>query len=397
MHAMISRESPPQSQRSWLRGTLLALLILSVIVINQKSLNDSRLFASERKEKEHQQQLRTLEEALNAKLKSIEIHHNEEEDALVSKIVSLEERLDLELKSALQAQREISQSSSSSSLPPNDCLHHINHVRGIVIYSQNNEDGALLQTLHCMGGHGTREYFEFGSENGNEVNTRVLRELYGWHGHLLDGSSENSQINLHKEYFTPSNIVELMDKYGASRELDVLSVDCDIDDFYVTREILRGGYRPRIIINEFNINFGYEWAVAVKPKPVGRESSPESMWTGDCYYGASAKAFLSLLRGFGYAPVFANTVNLIFVRVDVALQLGLSLPSPDIFPGLLPRALHRDCSMKTWKTVDEHVIENAVNVSMSHVEFADGMDEIVLRCMTYHSKKRIVSSFHMSH
>lgn len=143
-----------------------------------------------------------------------------------------------------------------------------------------------------MGGHGTKEFFEFGANTGVEVNTRVLRELYGWRGHLMDGGYENPSISLHKEFFTPTNIVDLLKKYDVSKELDVLSVDCDIDDFYVTREILVGGYRPRVLINEYNVNFGHEWSVAVKPKPVGKKSDPETFWQKDCYYGASAKAFI---------------------------------------------------------------------------------------------------------
>ena len=73
-----------------------------------------------------------------------------------------------------------------------------------------------------MGGHGRKEYFEFGSEGGTEVNTRILRDLYGWKGHLLDGNNENPEISLHKEFFTPSNIVSLLEKYRVNKELDVL-------------------------------------------------------------------------------------------------------------------------------------------------------------------------------
>jgi hypothetical protein len=73
-----------------------------------------------------------------------------------------------------------------------------------------------------------------------------------------------------------------------------------------------------VIINEFNINFGWNWEVAVLPKPVGKESSREFAWSGDCYYGASARAFISLAEIFGYAPDFANKVNLIIVRIDKA-------------------------------------------------------------------------------
>ncbi|GFH58367.1 hypothetical protein CTEN210_14843 [Chaetoceros tenuissimus] len=269
-------------------------------------------------------------------------------------------------------------SSGKKDIPINDCLQHINQVRGIRLYSQNDEDGAILQTLHCMGGHGTKEYFEFGSEDGSEVNTRVLRDLYGWHGHLLDGSNEDNTIPLHKEFFTPSNIVSLMKKYNVSKELDVLSIDCDMDDFYVTREILLSGFRPRVLINEYNVNFGPEWEVTTLPKPVGEESDPKHFWKGDCYFGVSARAVISLVRAFGYAPVFANRVNVIFVRMDKAEELGLSLPSPDIFPGPLPFALHRDCHKRTWKKVDTNAIKKATDESVSHVDFAKSMGDIIL-------------------
>jgi hypothetical protein len=73
-----------------------------------------------------------------------------------------------------------------------------------------------------MGGHGSKEHFEFDSESGVEVNTRILRDLYGWTAHLLDGSLENPDIPLHKDFFTPSNIVSLLQKYEVSKHLDVL-------------------------------------------------------------------------------------------------------------------------------------------------------------------------------
>jgi hypothetical protein len=336
--------------RKWLNAAI--LVIVAVLVVKQKSFIDSA------DEKSPQKRIPLLED----------------------KIASLEAKL-ADLRAAPLQNGAI-----------NDCLLHVNHVRGIRIYSQNDEDGALLQTLNCMGGHGTKEYFEFGSQDGVEVNTRVLRDLYGWHGHLLDGGHENPSIPLHKEYFTPSNIIDLMKKYDVSKELDVLSVDCDMDDFYVTREILVGGYRPRVLINEFNINFGFEWSVSTMPKPVGEESDPKYSWQKDCYFGVSAKALILLAKAFGYSPVFANTVNLIFVRIDKAEELGLALPSPDIFPTPLSRALHPDCPGKTWKKIDDRVISKSVDPSVSHVEFANGMDEIVLDCITYKSPKNIRSS-----
>lgn len=267
----------------------------------------------------------------------------------------------------------------------NMCLLHIANVRDVKLYSQNDEDGAILQTLKCLGGHGTKEYFEFGTENGMEINTRILRDVYGWHGHLLDGGNENPKINLHKEFFTPSNIVSLLQKYKVSKTLDLLSIDCDFDDFWVMREILLGGYRPRVLLTEYNTNFGDEWAVAAHAKPVGKEST--TSWRFNCYYGASAEAFFLLAKVFGYTPVWGNTVNLIFVRKDIAIDMGLAIPPVENIPGPWVRALHHECNGKTWKSIDvEYTSRAAADKSVSHAKFANGYADIKLGVKTFSNK-----------
>lgn len=214
----------------------------------------------------------------------------------------------------------------------NKCLLSTPRFSGIKVYSQNDEDGFLLHLLRCMGGHGTREYFEFGANDGNVGNTRILREHYGWNGHLLDGGFGNSKINLHKEWFTPSNIVGIMNKHKVSRTLDVLSIDTDCDDFWITREILHAGFRPRILINEYNANIPSHLPLTVVPKDIGKET--EDLCRG-CYFGASSFAFYKLARAYGYALVHSNHVNLFFVQHEEARKLGLAVPSfNDVVPPL---------------------------------------------------------------
>ena len=270
----------------------------------------------------------------------------------------------------------------------NDCLSKIDNVRGVKLYSQNDEDGALLQTLRCMGGHGGKEYFEFGSETGVQVNTRILRDLYGWKGHLLDGGNENPDIPLHKEWFTPSNIVSLLKKYDVSKNLDVLSVDTDFDDLYITREILLAGYRPRVLITEFNINFGSDWAVSVVAKRVGKEAI--DVWKGDCYFGVSALGIIYLAKAFGYTPVFSNSINLIFVQIDEALEKNMIIPSPDNFPRMHPTKLHPNCSGRTWKLIDLETMKfKATDVNIKHADFAAGFTDITLEAKDVDEKWRV--------
>ena len=237
-----------------------------------------------------------------------------------------------------------------------------------------------------MGGHGTKEYFEFGTESGVEINTRILRELYGWHGHLLDGGYDIPDINLHKEYFTPSNIVSLMQKYKVSKKVDVLSIDTDYDDLYIMREILLAGYIPRILIAEYNCNLGSEWAVSTVAKPVGKEQDVQ--WTFDCYFGASASALIKLAGVFGYTPVWSNYANLMFVRLDHANELNMIIPSVLNFPGPYTKELHHDCNMKTWKLIDDKNIAKAVDETILHMDFASSFADITLSAEKYENKER---------
>ena len=65
-----------------------------------------------------------------------------------------------------------------------------------------------------------------------QCNTRVLFELLGWRGLLMDGSNESPRLNQHKEFITPHNINELFAKYEVPHEFDLLVTDLDFDDIY---------------------------------------------------------------------------------------------------------------------------------------------------------------------
>ena len=148
---------------------------------------------------------------------------------------------------------------------------------------------------------------------------------------------------------------------------------------YITREILLGGYRPRVLINEFNVNLGSELSVSTIAKPVGKESSVYWGMEGShtCYQGASAMAMINLAKQFGYTPVYANLVNLIFVRLDQAQELGMIIPSVDNFPGPYTLALHANCSGRDWKLIAKNITK-AADTDVSHTEFANSFDTVKL-------------------
>jgi hypothetical protein len=70
-------------------------------------------------------------------------------------------------------------------------------------------------------------YVEFGVENGQQCNTRFLREQLGWRGLMMDGGNENPNISLHREIITSRNINDLLAKYDTPSIIDLLSIDVE--------------------------------------------------------------------------------------------------------------------------------------------------------------------------
>lgn len=86
------------------------------------------------------------------------------------------------------------------------------------IWSQNGEDGITMKLIELLDINEQKFYVEFGVENGNECNTKILRELK-WDGLIMDGGYENKNINLQKEFITKENINELFKKYNVPKKL----------------------------------------------------------------------------------------------------------------------------------------------------------------------------------
>ena len=108
-------------------------------------------------------------------------------------------------------------------------------------------------------------YVEFGVESCSECNTRLLWAAYGWNGLLMDGSGKTDDNRIiYNHYITPDNIVSLLELHKVPRSFDLLSVDLDFNDYYVARNILRAGFRPRVVVQEINRNWGVDESYTVE-------------------------------------------------------------------------------------------------------------------------------------
>jgi nucleoid DNA-binding protein len=197
-----------------------------------------------------------------------------------------------------------------------------------LIYNDNNDN---------------KFYVEFGVENGNECNTRILREKYKWNGLQMDGGHENDIINLRKEFIIKENIVELFVKYNVPKHINLLSVDIDFNDFYCLNEILKN-YTCDIIICEYNATHSPdEDKIIIYDK--------NGSWDATNYFGASLLSFDKLAKKYNYSLIYCNEngVNCFFIHNDIIKQKKLEFKnfgditkiyrSPRYGPG--PKGGHR--------------------------------------------------------
>lgn len=190
-------------------------------------------------------------------------------------------------------------------------------------FSQNGEDG-VLKAIFDMVGETNRYYVEFGAGNGDECNTRHLREYFNWSGLLMDAGRENQNINLHREFITSQNINFLFQKYSVPKEFDLLSIDIDFNDWHIWHA-LDISYRPRVVVIEYNGSHPPDQDRVVR-------YDPNELWDGTDYYGASILALFRLGSHKGYSLVYAESkgVNLFFIRNDIIDECkakGIQFPS----------------------------------------------------------------------
>ena len=225
------------------------------------------------------------------------------------------------------------------------------------IFSQNGEDG-IIEAIFDHIGTRSKYYVEFGTESGTECNTRLLRDKKNWSGLLMDGEHENEAYNLHKEMIFPHNIVSLFRKYNVPKKFDLLSVDTDFKDWYILRNILKAGYRPRVIIAEVNSCLSAKKAITI-PILTGRQTH----WDNTTYFGFSIRAGWMLARHFGYSMVYCDLkfVNCFYV-IDGEDGLGAGFRLSDYVPAealwkRTPFIRDHGNKNRSWSTITKEMME----------------------------------------
>ena len=169
------------------------------------------------------------------------------------------------------------------------------------ITSQNNEDG-IIEYLHNHIKRPDKIFFEVGFDY-NEFNSLNLIKK-NWVGTLIDGDQikhdklkacvkkyfKYAKIEIFYDFIDFTNINQKISQTIKVKNFDFFSLDTDGMDYWILENL---DYKPKIICLEFNPWLG-KFDKFVIPKKL------RFNYQSDMYYGASLKAFKSLLNKKGY-------------------------------------------------------------------------------------------------
>ena len=194
---------------------------------------------------------------------------------------------------------------------------------GYKVYSQNDEDGILAEIFRRIDVT-NRQFLEFGVENGLENNTLNLLEQ-GWSGAWLEGDPRHvaaiehgfkrkidaGNLRVRNAMIDRDNINSLIQSLALPRDLDLLSIDIDGNDYHVWEAI--AAIEPRVVVIEYNAKFRPPTQWVMRYDAAHR-------WDGTDQFGASLESMTELGRRKGYQLVGCNITgaNAFFVKTALA-------------------------------------------------------------------------------
>ena len=129
-------------------------------------------------------------------------------------------------------------------------------------FSQSDEDGILVEIINRLDlKKGT--FAEFGVETGIENNTLILSAL-DWSGFWVGNEdlgyeiTNKKKLKYKKEWITLKNIFKTTKELSNDlniKNIDVISLDLDGNDYHLTEELLVNKVNPKLFIVEYNSKF----------------------------------------------------------------------------------------------------------------------------------------------
>lgn len=183
-------------------------------------------------------------------------------------------------------------------------------------FSQNDEDGIVIEILRRIGLTKPGTFLEFGVENGTECNTIILLAM-GWCGGWAGGEPivfdlpKGARLGFCQGWITAANASDVAKRALSPvdrclSDVQIASIDLDGNDGPIARSLLNAGLRPDLFILEYNAKF---------PPPLEFEMPYDQthVWRGADYQGVALQTWSNMLTGYRLVACNENGVNAFFV------------------------------------------------------------------------------------
>ena len=186
-------------------------------------------------------------------------------------------------------------------------------------------------------------FVEIGTQDYWESNTRFLLKAKNWKGYVIEASKKDvtkiksqriywqHDIKAINSFVDKDNINLIIDENIKEKNIGLLSIDIDGNDYWVLEKINK--LSPTIIICEFNSIFGDLFRLSV---PYKKEFIRNNAHYSNLYFGASIKAFISMLdnKGYTFLGTASSGVNAFFVRKEFESYFSKNIEENKIFPSI---------------------------------------------------------------
>ena len=214
------------------------------------------------------------------------------------------------------------------------------------VFSQYGEDGVIEKIFEIIE-PGPKFCVEFGAYDGvTNSNMRNLILNHGWSSFQIEGDrkrarqlaksyADHPNVKTLEAWVWPGNIEILFEENGVPKDLDLLVIDIDSNDYYVWRAI--HDFRPKVVMIEMNAFFP-------PPQRMVIDYHPMNYWDGTYYTGASLQSLYELGKKKGYELLYQLSYgpNIIFVDEKYFDRFGIADNSPSkIYRQLPPEVMNR--------------------------------------------------------
>ncbi|MGZ5287756.1 MAG: hypothetical protein ACXWB9_11245 [Flavisolibacter sp.] len=197
------------------------------------------------------------------------------------------------------------------------------------VFSQRGEDG-IIQYLCSKLDITEKIFIELGVEDYTESNTRLLLVKDNWRGLVVDGNKKDIAFIMNDpvywkysltaahHFITRENVETILSGYTQSRDIGLLSIDIDGNDFWIWEAVVH--VRPAIVVCEYNALWGADQPLTIPYDPGFQKSRAHF---SDLYYGCSLSALCGLAekKGYDFVGTSGAGINAFFVRRDLVHSL----------------------------------------------------------------------------